>query len=300
MAATFELGHLFVDTTTGVYRLWAYNEDLAQWDPVGMIVDNDVAYRAVNNAGSSLIDLLKLNTSDQIELCSATTISAGNLTVSDGKIDITESAATPLLTAHSDSASLATSLVYVTADTTAAPTWNFFRGDSDIDGTSDIEYRLRGDGTGLASIAWTAPGADYAEYMEWADGNPSDESRWGIAVTIVPTDSGKVLIKEAEEGDDVYGVTSPNPSVIGNNDWNGWIGKNQRDKYGVVQRDERGARIRSDEYDESKEHIAREFRQEWVTVGLTGIVLIRDGQLTDPRWGNFGSVGDGLSRWLLR
>ena len=62
--------------------------------------------------------------------------------------------------------------------------------------------------------AFNSSGADYAEYVcEWADGNPDNEDRVGYMVTIK---DGKLY--KANEGDYILGVTSGNPSVVGNAD----------------------------------------------------------------------------------
>ena len=58
-----------------------------------------------------------------------------------------------------------------------------------------------------------ALGADYAEYFEWEDGNPSKEDRTCLFVSIV---HGTRKIKKAMYGEDVLGITSLDASIIGN------------------------------------------------------------------------------------
>lgn len=58
-----------------------------------------------------------------------------------------------------------------------------------------------------------ALGADYAEYFEWEDGNPDNEDRTSLFVSIV---YGTRKIKKAMEGEDILGITSIDASVIGN------------------------------------------------------------------------------------
>ena len=58
-----------------------------------------------------------------------------------------------------------------------------------------------------------ALGADYAEYFEWEDGNPNNEDRRCLFVSIV---YGTKKIKKAMIGDDILGITSVDASVIGN------------------------------------------------------------------------------------
>lgn len=58
-----------------------------------------------------------------------------------------------------------------------------------------------------------ALGADYAEYFEWEDGNPGNEDRRCLFVSIV---YGTKKIKKAAVGEDILGITSMDASVIGN------------------------------------------------------------------------------------
>ncbi|NRB00777.1 MAG: hypothetical protein HRU32_13325 [Rhodobacteraceae bacterium] len=95
------------------------------------------------------------------------------------------------------------------------------------DNGSDREFRLRGDGNGFCDGSWTGGGADYAEYFEWADGNPSGEDRRGWSVKLV---NGK--LEKANNGDDILGVVSANPSVVGDGDVNGWKKKHLTDDFG--------------------------------------------------------------------
>ena len=166
--------------------------------------------------------------------------------------------------------------------------------------SADIEHNLRGDGNAYADGTWSGGGADFAEYMEWQDGNSEDEDRTGMSVALVPNDNGKVFIKIAEAGDQVIGVVSARPTIIGNNDWNKWHLKHERDAYGRYQVNDNGERIVSSDYDDSLEHESREDRQEWSAIGLVGLVVIRDDQQTASNWIRIGTVADGLSRWLIK
>lgn len=58
-----------------------------------------------------------------------------------------------------------------------------------------------------------ALGSDYAEYFEWEDGNPRNEDRTCLFVSIV---SGTRKIKKAMRGEDILGITSIDASIIGN------------------------------------------------------------------------------------
>jgi len=94
----------------------------------------------------------------------------------------------------------------------------------------DDEFRLRGDGNAFADGTWTAGGADYAEYFEWADGNSDDEDRVGFSVVL---DNEK--IRKATSSDDassIIGIISANPSVVGDGDMDVWKHKYLRDDFG--------------------------------------------------------------------
>lgn len=62
--------------------------------------------------------------------------------------------------------------------------------------------------------AFQSSGADYAEYIKpWWDGNIYNEDRVGYFVTVKDG-----LLYKANEGDYIYGITSGNPSIVGNAD----------------------------------------------------------------------------------
>lgn len=117
--------------------------------------------------------------------------------------------------------------VIVDSASAAGVGWSFAR--LFADNQADEKFKFRGDGNGFCDGAWTGGGADYAEYFEWLDGNPNGEDRRGLSVTLVGS-----MIREAQPGDDVIGVVSGNPSVIGDAAWSAWAGKYLRDEYGTV------------------------------------------------------------------
>jgi hypothetical protein len=172
---------------------------------------------------------------------------------------------------------------------------------------SDVEFNLRGDGTGLCDGSWTGGGADYAEYFEWSDGNPDEEDRRGISVVL---DGDQ--IRPAEAGEDPIGVISGNPSVVGDAAWNKWNGKYLRDDYGTyIQEDyevedEDGntviqqRRKLNPAYDPDQEYVNREQRPEWDCVGLMGKLRIRKGQPTGSRWIKMRDISATVEEWLVR
>ena len=64
---------------------------------------------------------------------------------------------------------------------------------------------------GVFGGTYNSTGADYAEYFEWADGNPNNEDRIGCFVSLVDGDK----IQLASFGDEILGVISGNGSVVG-------------------------------------------------------------------------------------
>ena len=74
--------------------------------------------------------------------------------------------------------------------------------------------RITYQGDVLGTKAFQSSGADYAEFIKpWADGNPDNEDRIGYFVTIK-----NGCLEKANEGDCIAGITSGNPSVVGNSD----------------------------------------------------------------------------------
>lgn len=61
--------------------------------------------------------------------------------------------------------------------------------------------------------AVVSQGYDYAEYFQWADGNPDNEDRTGYFVTIVENTR---TIRKATSEDKILGITSKTASIIGN------------------------------------------------------------------------------------
>jgi hypothetical protein len=171
--------------------------------------------------------------------------------------------------------------------------WNFLNAYSG--GTADVEFQLNGNGSGYCDGSWLGGGADYAEYFEWADGNPSDEDRRGFAVTLVGS-----KIQKAAPGDTVIGVISGNPSVVGDAAWNKWSGKYLRDEFGSYVLDAEGHRVLNPDYDPDSEYVPRADRKEWGCVGLVGKLRVRKGQPVDTRWIKMRDVSETVEEWLVR
>jgi hypothetical protein len=156
-------------------------------------------------------------------------------------------------------------------------------------------FRVNYGGGVYGTQAYNATGADYAEFFEWSDENINKEDRCGYFVT---TDGDKIKI--ATTGDYILGVVSANPCIIGNSDED-WLGKYAHDDFGrfiyedveeeIEQINEetrevtlvktgsiiKNGRLKlSANYDQTKEYIQRANRPEWDTVGMLGVLAVRD------------------------
>lgn len=149
--------------------------------------------------------------------------------------------------------------------------------------TKDV-FRVTNAGAVYGTGAYNSSGADYAEMLEWEDGNPDSEDRVGYFVTLVGD-----KIKIAKSTDMIIGAVSGTANVIGNNPED-WHGREKRDDFGrrifTEQIDEATGEteilpVDSEEYDNSKGYIPRENRKEWSAVGLIGQLRVRqDGTLS--------------------
>lgn len=146
----------------------------------------------------------------------------------------------------------------------------------------------------------TSAGADYAELFEWADGNPNNEDRIGMAVTL---EGEKIRFANAD--DDVLGVVTGTAGVLGDNALYEWKDKYVTDDYGrivyeepveefieyteyvdpekpetwVTMKESAGFRAYpkiNPNYDPEKEYVSRENRKEWDAIGMLGKIYVND------------------------
>ena len=163
---------------------------------------------------------------------------------------------------------------------------------------TDDQFILRGDGNAYADGSWNGGGADYAEYFEWSDGNTANEDRRGYTVVL---SENKIRKSTSEDNpNNIIGVVSGNPSVIGDSDIGSWKNKYQKDDYGSYIKDANGDRVINDEYDETQDYISREDRQEWDIIGLMGKVRINKGQTVGDRWIKMRDISDTVEEWLIK
>ncbi len=181
--------------------------------------------------------------------------------------------------------------------------------------------------------------ADYAEYFEWADGNPDDEDRRGYSVVLV-TD-GKVRKATAEDSDDDFlGVVSAQPGIVGDAAWAAWTGRYKKDKFGariteqytmfgwgkkeneedtwehwhsvesaalnnIEIPDDAVAEVKerpiyADNYDPDKPYTKRKDRPEWSAIGMMGKLPLYKGQPTHSKWRKLFDLSDETEMWLVR
>ena len=165
-------------------------------------------------------------------------------------------------------------------------------------------FRVTYKGATYGVGAFNTSGADYAEFLKpWADGNPNNEDRVGYFVTVKDG-----LLYKAKEGDYIAGITSGNPSIVGNADED-YYWRYERDEFNrivmedipetIQQTDENGNLIFDDEtqepvlietgkiiknarmkladnYEPSLQYIERKDRKEWDYVGMLGVLPVRD------------------------
>ena len=99
-------------------------------------------------------------------------------------------------------------------------------------------------------------GSDYAEYFEWADSNPNGEDRTGYFVAL--DEAGKIKIANAT--DNIIGIVSAIPGIIGNSSDIEWSGKYLRDDFGRYLLDQNGALQLNPEYDSALKYVPRSQR----------------------------------------
>jgi hypothetical protein len=209
------------------------------------------------------------------------------------RFDLVESRVTDYVERIRNTSTTNGSIARWESSSSAGSGWNFLNAYSG--GTADVEFQLNGNGSGYCDGAWNGGGADYAEYFEWADGNPDNEDRRGFAVAL----SGS-KIQKAVLGDTIIGVISGNPSVVGDAAWNKWAGKYQCDEFGSYVFDVDGHRVLNPDYNPDAEYTPRSQRPEWGCVGLMGKLRILKGQPVDGRWLKMRDISTHVEEWLIR
>lgn len=163
-------------------------------------------------------------------------------------------------------------------------------------------FRVTDTGT-YASGSYNASGADYAELFEWEDGNPENEDRAGLFVTL----TGDKLRLATQDDDYILGIVSGNPSIVGDVHDDQWAGMYLYDVFGrplwedvevpdetveepdpenpgqtvtrvIIPAHTEHRQQMNPDYDGTKPYQARTARPEWDAVGLMGkLVAVDDG-----------------------
>lgn len=202
----------------------------------------------------------------------------------------------------------------------------FIIGNGTSDNALSNAFRVAYNGSVYGMSAFNSTGADYAEYFEWADGNTDNEDRRGLFVALaeqtiytatingVDTELKECKkIKIANADDEIIGVISAVPSIIGNAYDDQWQGMYLTDVFGqplthmvhhdaeyieieVHDKDEEGniletthteqvvvheaydaeEYIINPDYNHEQEYIPRSQRKEWAIVGMFGQIIVTD------------------------
>ena len=140
--------------------------------------------------------------------------------------------------------------------------------------TSDRQFRFVADGNAYCDGSWTGGGADYAEFFEWSDGNPTDENRKGISVVL---DNGKIRPATGSDNtDNIIGVISANPVIVGDSASERWKEKWITDDFGDPVYEEYTITEWYDETKKEKVNYATDRIPSDVTVGAGSSVLTTD------------------------
>lgn len=182
-------------------------------------------------------------------------------------------------------------------------------------------FRISSGGKCRGAMAFTGSGADFAELFEWADGNPNNEDRRGLFVTL---DGEKIKLANAD--DDYIGVISGAQAFVGNTASEEWHRKYLTDVFGTrlsqeIEVPEEIDKITGEvitpaytttqyvvnpDYKPDEPYIMRENRKEWGTVGLLGqVIVIDDGTCTvggyvKPSINGVGTASDSGYRVMKR
>ena len=192
----------------------------------------------------------------------------------------------------------------------------FIVGDGNAENARANAFSVDSHGAYVTGQYFTT-GADYAEMFEWTDGNPDSQDRIGLFVTL---DGEKIRIA-TDKDTFILGVTSGNPSVVGDTHDDQWHDMYLYDIYGrpifedvlvpeevhtevnpdnpeetityVIQEEhtERRHKVNPD-YNHTKPYAPRSQRPEWSAVGLLGkLVVIDDGSCQVNGWAKVSSEG---------
>ncbi|HAU87493.1 MAG TPA: hypothetical protein DCW90_19005 [Lachnospiraceae bacterium] len=162
-------------------------------------------------------------------------------------------------------------------------------------------FRVSMSGNVYSGGVYNTGGADFAEMYEWVDGNPNNEERRGRFVTL---DGDK--IRFATENDQIIGITSATPCIVGNNheDWHeryvtDVFGGIVYEKVNITTDDgkliETYRKKVNPDYDPARAYILRSERKEWAYVGQLGQIVVCDDGTCEVN-GYCHVAGDGYAK----
>jgi hypothetical protein len=110
---------------------------------------------------------------------------------------------------------------------TSASTTNLILARVNVGVTATNAFRVGGSGIVYGNGAFQTSGADYAEMFEWYDGNINNENRIGYSVKLIQNK----IIPATENSEEIIGIISINPSVLGDSAWNHWHDQYLKDDF---------------------------------------------------------------------
>ena len=156
------------------------------------------------------------------------------------------------------------------------------------------QFRVAGNGATYANGPYSSAGADYAEYFEWADGNPGAEDRRGLTVVLDGGDKIRIATG-TDASNDIIGAVSAVPTVLGDSAWSRWRGMYVLDAFGCPTSDLNPA------YDPDTEYVPRSERKEWAPIGLMGKLRVLTGRPVGSSWIRMKTdITPGVDVWLVR
>ena len=112
-------------------------------------------------------------------------------------------------------------------------------GNGSGDSSRSNAFRVDAAGNIYAETSVNSAGADFAEMREWSDGNSDNEDRRGLFVVYDDSldyavgEYAKIRIANANDDlDDIVGIVSSNPTIVGNTASEIWQGMYLRDIFG--------------------------------------------------------------------
>lgn len=184
----------------------------------------------------------------------------------------------------------------------------FIVGNGTGDGTSNRTnaFRVSFAGKVYGQANFSGSGAGVAELFEWADGNPNNEDRRGLFVTL---EGDKIRIATPDDSY-ILGMIDPCPFVVGDVHSEIWKDMYKRDVFGEKifetvevpeSTDEEGnvtpahtekRWVLNPEFDPTKEYVSRDERKEFAAITSKGkVVMIDDGTCEVNKYCTVGKDG---------